>query len=53
VSEIDEPTTGGEVGEVNPEGSPPEDNRNEEVADSPIPDPTQGDTNTGDIPEAD
>ena len=53
MSEYNEPTTGGEVGEVNPGGGPPEDNRNEEVDDSPVPDPTSGDTNTGDIPEAD
>lgn len=30
-----------------------EDDRNEEVADSPVPDPTRGDTHAGDIPEAD
>ena len=53
MSEINEPTTGGEVGDVNPEGSPPADNRNDEVADSPVPDPTEGDTDAGDIPEAD
>jgi hypothetical protein len=30
-----------------------EDNRNDLVDDSPIPDPTTGDTNTEDIPDAD
>ena len=30
-----------------------DDDRNEEVPDSPVPDPTEGDTHTGDIPEAD
>ncbi len=29
------------------------DDRNEEVPESPVPDPTEGDTNAGDIPEAD
>ena len=29
------------------------DNRNDEVDASPVPDPTAGDTNAGDIPEAD
>ena len=53
MTEYNEPTTGGEVGEVNPEGSPPDDNRNEEVEDSPVPDPTRGDTDADDIPEAD
>ena len=38
---------------VNPEGPPPEDDRNDEVDDSPVPDPTQGETNADDIPEAD
>ena len=32
---------------------PREDDRNEEVPDSPIPDPTEGDSNAADIPEAD
>jgi len=32
---------------------PREDDRNDEVEESPIPDPTAGDTDTGDIPEAD
>ena len=53
MSDHDEPTAGGEAGQVDPEGSPPEDDRNEEIADSPVPDPTQGDTNADDIPEAD
>ncbi len=39
--------------ELNPGGDPPEDDRNEEIDDSPVPDPTDGDTNAGDIPEAD
>ena len=39
--------------DVNPGGEPPEDDRNEEVPDSPVPDPTDGDTNADDIPEAD
>lgn len=39
--------------EPTPEGEPPEDDRNEEVEGSPIPDPLQGDTETEDIPEAD
>lgn len=30
-----------------------EDNRNEEVEGSPIPDPTEGDTNAEDVPDAD
>ena len=53
MSDYNEPTTGGEVGEVNPGGEPPEDNRNEQVDDSPVPDPTTGDTNADDIPDAD
>lgn len=53
MSEINEPTTGGDVADPNPEGAPPEDNRNEKVADSPAPDPTEGDTDAGDVPEAD
>ncbi len=32
---------------------PREDDRNEEVEESPVPDPTQGQTDAGDIPEAD
>jgi hypothetical protein len=32
---------------------PREDDRNEEVDESPVPDPTAGDTNASDIPEAD
>jgi len=39
--------------DVNPGGEQPEDDRNEEVPDSPVPDPTDGDTNADDIPEAD
>jgi hypothetical protein len=32
---------------------PREDNRNDELDESPIPDPTEGDSSTGDVPEAD
>ena len=32
---------------------PRDDDRNEEVPDSPVPDPTEGETHAGDIPEAD
>ena len=32
---------------------PREDDRNEEIDESPVPDPTQKDTNAGDDPEAD
>lgn len=39
--------------DLNPGGDPPEDNRNEEVDGSPIPDPTRDDTGAGDIPDAD
>ena len=35
------------------ENHPRDDDRNEEVEGSPIPDPTEGDTNAEDIPEAD
>jgi hypothetical protein len=33
--------------------NPREDDRNDEVEGSPVPDPTEGDTSSGDIPEAD
>ena len=39
--------------DLNAGGAPPEDDRNDEVPDSPVPDPTNGDTNAEDIPEAD
>ena len=39
--------------DLNPGGDPPDDDRNEEVPDSPVPDPTDDDTNAGDVPEAD
>jgi len=39
--------------DLDPGGAPPEDDRNEEVPDSPVPDPTDGDTNADDLPEAD
>ena len=35
------------------DGDAREDNRNETVDDSPVPDPTTGDTNTEDVPDAD
>jgi hypothetical protein len=39
--------------DLNPGGDPPEDDRNDEVDGSPVPDPTEDDTGTDDIPEAD
>ena len=39
--------------ELDPGGDPPEDDRNEEVEGSPVPDPTEDDTGADDIPEAD
>jgi len=39
--------------DLNAGGAPPEDDRNDEVPDSPVPDPTNGDTNAEDVPEAD
>jgi hypothetical protein len=39
--------------ELNPGGDPPEDDRNEEVDGSPVPDPTADNTDADDIPEAD
>jgi hypothetical protein len=39
--------------DLNPGGDPPEDDLNEEVDGSPIPDPTQDDTGADDIPDAD
>ncbi len=53
MSEANEPTRAGEAGDVDPGGAPPEDDRNEEMADSPAPDPTEGETDAGDVPEAD
>ena len=53
MSKGNDPATGGEASEVDPGGAPPEDDRNEEVADSPVPDPTTGETDAGDVPEAD
>jgi len=32
---------------------PREDDRNEEIEESPVPDPTEGDVNAGDDPDAD
>jgi hypothetical protein len=32
---------------------PRDDDRNDELEGSPVPDPTEGDTDTGDVPEAD
>ena len=39
--------------DLNPGGDPPEDDRNDEVEGSPVPDPTEDDTGADDIPEAD
>jgi hypothetical protein len=39
--------------DVNPGGEPREDDRNEVVDDSPAPDPTDGETGSEDVPEAD
>ena len=39
--------------DLDPGGEPRDDDRNEEIADSPVPDPTEGDTSAGDDPEAD
>jgi hypothetical protein len=39
--------------DLSPGGDPPEDDRNDEVEGSPVPDPTQDDTDADDIPEAD
>jgi hypothetical protein len=39
------------MSDVNPEGEPRDDDRNEELEDSPAPDPTEGEQ--GDVPEAD
>jgi hypothetical protein len=33
--------------------TPREDDRNEEIDQSPVPDPTEGDGDAGDVPEAD
>ena len=39
--------------ELDPGGAPPEDDRNEEVEASPVPDPTADDADARDVPEAD
>jgi hypothetical protein len=40
--------------ELDPGGDPPEDDRNEQVPDSPVPDPTDGGADGAeDVPEAD
>ena len=39
------------MSDVNPEGDLPDDDRNEEIDDSPAPDPTDGESE--DVPEAD
>jgi hypothetical protein len=39
--------------DLNPGGDPPEDDRNDEVDGSPVPDPLADDTDADDIPEAD
>jgi hypothetical protein len=38
---------------VNPSGEPPEDDRNEELGESPAPDPTERETSAEDDPQAD
>jgi hypothetical protein len=42
-----------EEAELNPGGDPPEDDRNDEVEGSPVPDPTEETPDGDDIPEAD
>jgi hypothetical protein len=39
--------------ELNLDGDPPEDDRNEEDEGSPVPDPTQDDGDADDVPEGD
>ena len=39
--------------EVNPGGDPPEDDRNEEIEGSPIPDPTEDTQGDDEVPSAD
>jgi hypothetical protein len=39
--------------ERTPRGHPRDDDRNDEVEGTPIPDPTEGDTNAEDVPDAD
>ena len=39
--------------EVNPGGDPPEDDRNEEIEGSPIPDPTEDTPGDDEVPSAD
>lgn len=39
--------------DLDPGGEPPADDRNEEIPDSPVPDPTDDDTTADDVPEAD
>jgi hypothetical protein len=39
--------------ELNPGGEPPEDDRNDEVEGSPVPDPTEEDPGTDELPGAD
>ena len=41
------------MSDVNPEGDPPADDRNDEIDDSPVPDPTEGDQDADDVPSAD
>jgi hypothetical protein len=39
--------------ELNPGGEPPEDDRNDEVEGSPVPDPTEDDPGADELPGAD
>jgi len=39
--------------DLNPGGEPPEDDRNDEDDDSPVPDPTGDEADAKDVPEAD
>jgi hypothetical protein len=41
------------MSDVKPEGEPPADDRNDELEDSPAPDPTEGESSPDDVPEAD
>ncbi len=39
--------------DLNPGGDPPEDDRNDEVEESPVPDPTEGASDADEVPGAD
>jgi hypothetical protein len=49
------PTKGSIVEEpdLSPGGDPPDDDRNDEAEGTPVPDPTDGDTDADDVPDAD